>query len=250
MKFIGIIPARYHSTRFPGKPLAKIEGKTMINHVYEQAVKCDVFSRVIVATDDERIFQNVEDFGGKVLITSNKHESGTARCNEVAGKLLNNREIEKSDIIINIQGDEPMINPEQIKSVAECFTDEGVQIATLAKIINSDDDLFNPNVVKVIIDEFDNAIYFSRTPLPFVRGKDHNEWLSMHTFYKHIGLYGYRAEILNDICKLNASPLEIMESLEQLRWIANGYKIKVKITEHETTSIDTPDDLSKLKFSN
>lgn len=250
MKFIGIIPARYDSTRFPGKPLAEIQGKTMINHVFEQTSKSEMLSKVIVATDDERIFQNVKEFGGNVMMTYKSHESGTARCNEVAEKLLDTAEIKNSDIIINIQGDEPFVKPEQINDLAACFDGVDVRIATLAKLIDNYDDLFDTNIVKVIFDEIEYAIYFSRSAIPFVRGKDCKEWLAVQNFYKHIGLYAYRADVLQAICKLKPSDIEVSESLEQLRWIANGYKIKVKITEYESLSIDTPEDLSKIKLSN
>ncbi|MCD4679985.1 MAG: 3-deoxy-manno-octulosonate cytidylyltransferase [Bacteroidales bacterium] len=247
MKFIGIIPARYASTRFPGKPLTMIKGKTMINHVYDQASICKVFSRVIVATDDDRIAENVQGFGGEVMMTSDQHRSGTERCNEVSGKLIENGEIEISDVIINIQGDEPFIQQQQINLLADCFLDEDVKIATLAKKVKNNDELFDKNVVKVIIDQLGNAIYFSRSPLPFVRGKNSGEWLSVQTYYKHIGIYAYRGNVLQNICKLKSSPLEVSESLEQLRWIANAFKIKVKITEIEAIGIDTPEDLLKLK---
>jgi len=247
MKFVGIIPARFASSRFPGKPLAMINGKTMINHVYEQASACNELSSVIVATDDERIYKEVSSFGGEVMMTSNEHRSGTERCNEVSTQLIEEGQIDVSDVIINIQGDEPFFQPQQIRLLVDSFNDTDVKIATLAKKIGNSEKLFDPNMVKVIIDKFDYAIYFSRSPLPHVREKNSEEWLSVQSYYKHIGIYAYRANVLQGICKLEPSPLEISESLEQLRWIDNGYKIKVQITKIESIGIDTPEDILNLK---
>ena len=246
MKILGVIPARYASTRFPGKPLADVNGKPMIQRVYEQAKKCKSLSEVIVATDDKRIESAVKKFNGKVIMTSDKHESGTDRCFEAMKKFGG-----KFDAVINIQGDEPFIHPEQISKLANCFKDKKVELATLAMKLEKEEELKNPNTIKVILNKKKEAIYFSRTAIPYYRGKDFSEWLKLHTYYKHAGIYGYRADILAQVTKLKRSPLEIAESLEQLRWLENGYKIKVELTEHESYSIDTPEDLNNAleKFS-
>lgn len=245
MKFIGIIPARYASTRFPGKPLALLGGKPMIQRVYEQ-VK-ETVDRVCVATDDERIEAAVKAFGGNVVMTSDQHRSGTDRCEEAYQKVD-----EPFDVIINIQGDEPFIHPEQIETIKRCFEDESVDIATLVKPFAADGDfestLFNPNSPKVVVNKRMEAMYFSRSIVPYIRGKKYTEWLSAHVFYKHIGMYAYRADVLKEITALPPSSLEIAESLEQLRWLENGYKIKVGITEQETIGIDTPEDLEKANL--
>lgn len=245
MKFIGIIPARYASTRFPGKPLALLGGKPMIQRVYEQ-VK-ETVDRVCVATDDERIEAAVKAFGGNVVMTSDQHRSGTDRCGEAYQKVG-----EPFDVIINIQGDEPFIHPEQIETIKRCFEDESVDIATLVKPFAADGDfestLFNPNSPKVVVNKRMEAMYFSRSIVPYIRGKKYTEWLSAHVFYKHIGMYAYRADVLKEITALPPSSLEIAESLEQLRWLENGYKIKVGITEQETIGIDTPEDLEKANL--
>lgn len=242
MKFIGIIPARYASTRFPGKPLADMAGKPMIQRVYEQ-VK-DVLDAVCVATDDTRIENAVQAFGGRVVMTSDQHRSGTDRCYEAYQKVG-----QGYDVIVNIQGDEPFIHPEQIRTIKDCFAGADTQIATLVKPFRADDDfertLFNPNSPKVVINKENEALYFSRSIIPYIRGKEYTEWLPNHTFYKHIGLYAYRAQVLREITQLPPSPLELAESLEQLRWLENGYKIKVGITEQETIGIDTPEDMRK-----
>ena len=240
MKILGISPARYASTRFPGKPLVDIAGKSMIQRVYEQAKKCIHLSEVIVATDDERIFDHVTGFGGIAVMTSSDHQSGTDRCAEVALKHP------EYDVIINIQGDEPYIDPEQISKLISCFNDAGTQIATLIKKVLTEQELHNTNSPKVIINKHSEAIYFSRSPLPHIRGQESQNWLHHFTYFKHIGIYGYRADILQQITKLPVSSLEKAESLEQLRWIENGYKIKVAETELETYAIDTPEDLKKL----
>ena len=247
MKIIGIIPARFASTRFPGKPLAGVKGKPMIQRVYEQAKKCKALSEVVVATDDKRIEAVVKNFKGKVILTSSKHESGTDRCFEALKKIG----VKKFDAVINIQGDEPFIHPEQISKVANCFKDKNVQLATLAMKMKSIHELTNHNTIKVIISKKKEAIYFSRTVIPYYRGKDFSESLKCHAYYKHVGIYGYRSDILAEVTKLKRSPLEIAESLEQLRWLENGYKIKVELTEHESYSIDTPEDLNNAleKFS-
>jgi 3-deoxy-manno-octulosonate cytidylyltransferase (CMP-KDO synthetase) len=242
MKILGIIPARYASTRFPGKPLVDIAGKSMIQRVYEQAKKCTQLCEVIVATDDNRIFEHVNSFGGKAEMTSSTHQSGTDRCAEVA------KNHPEYDVIINIQGDEPYIDPEQISKLISCFDDPGTQIATLIKKISNEQELNNTNSPKVIINKNSEAIYFSRSPLPHIRGQEPQNWLQHFTYFKHIGIYGYRADILKQITKLPVSSLEKAESLEQLRWVENGYKIKVAETEIETIAIDTPEDLKKLIF--
>lgn len=241
MKFIGIIPARYASTRFPGKPLADMKGKYMIQRVYEQARK--VLDHVCVATDDDRIFNAVRSFGGEVVMTSAQHRSGTDRCFE-AYRTLGGHE----DVVINIQGDEPFIKPEQIESLIACFDSPQTQIATLVRPFEASEGyeaLANPNSPKVVLNERHEALYFSRSVIPYLRGVEPAEWLARHTYYKHIGMYGYRADVLGQITCLPQSSLELAESLEQLRWLQNGYTIKVGITTQETIGIDTPADLEK-----
>ncbi len=241
MKFIGIIPARYASTRFPGKPLADMKGKYMIQRVYEQARK--VLDHVCVATDDDRIFNAVQSFGGEVVMTSAQHRSGTDRCFE-AYRTLGGHE----DVVINIQGDEPFIKPEQIESLIACFDSPQIQIATLVRPFEASEGyeaLANPNSPKVVLNERHEALCFSRSIIPYLRGVEPAEWLSRHTYYKHIGMYGYRADVLGQITCLPQSSLELAESLEQLRWLQNGYTIKVGITTQETIGIDTPADLEK-----
>lgn len=243
MSFIAIIPARYASTRFPGKPLVEIQGKTMIQRVYEQAMKS--FDHVFVATDDKRIAENVEAFGGQFVFTSKKHKSGTDRCSEAADIIRKEKNIE-FDVVVNVQGDEPFVQPEQFEQIKQPFKFKRTQIATLVKPINNMEDIFNINKPKVVLNKNSEAIYFSRSPIPYVRGKKENKWISQHQFYKHIGLYAYRYNVLKEISALEQTPLEIAESLEQLRWIENGYKIRVELTEHESVSIDTKKDLQKL----
>lgn len=243
MKIIGIIPSRFGSTRFPGKPLVDINGKSMIERVYEQAKKAKLVVEVIVATDDDRIFKHVQSFGGKVIMTSSTHESGTERCAEVIYKMN-----EPYDVVINIQGDEPFIDPEQINQLCTCFEDSKTDIATLIKKIDTQEDLFNPNRPKVVIDENDFAKMFSRNTIPHLENVAKENWLTKHTFYKHIGIYGYRTAVLKKISQLLPSQLEKKEKLEQLRWLENGYAIKVAITTHEAIAIDTPADLEKIVF--
>jgi 3-deoxy-manno-octulosonate cytidylyltransferase (CMP-KDO synthetase) len=242
MNILGIIPARFASTRFPGKPLVDIGGKSMIQRVYEQTKKCVHLSQVIVATDDIRIYDHVINFGGVVIMTSSDHQSGTDRCAEVA------LQHPQYNVIINIQGDEPYIDPEQISKLAACFNSEDTQIATLIKKVQTQQELLNPNSPKVVVNKLSEAVYFSRSPLPHIRGQEQQNWLNHYTYFKHIGIYGYRADILQQITKLPVSSLEKAESLEQLRWIENGYRIKVAETELETYAIDTPEDLKKLMF--
>lgn len=243
MKFIGIIPSRYASTRFPGKPLIDIGGKTMVQRVFEQASKA--FETVYVATDDDRIEQHIISFGGKVVRTSELHKSGTDRCAEAIEK-INSLEKTSFDVIVNIQGDEPFIQPEQLQLVKNCFNEPKTQIGTLVKKINTLADVDNPNVVKVVLNANFGAIYFSRSAIPYIRNFEKDNWLNSHSFYKHIGIYAYRYHVLKEITSLPQSTLEIAESLEQLRWIENNYAIKAAETHFETVAIDTPDDLAKL----
>lgn len=243
MHTLGIIPARYGSTRFPGKPLAIINGKPMIQHVYEKT--CQALDFVVAATDDERIINAVEAFGGNVVSTNKNHQSGTDRCAEALLKYEKDTG-KQFNAIINIQGDEPFIDPEQILQVNHLLQIENADLATLIKPIDSTEHLFNPNKVKVIIDKSADAIYFSRQPIPYLRGEDTNHWIKKHTYYHHIGMYGYSRQALINITKLKKSNLEICESLEQLRWIENGYKIKTAITQIESIGIDTPDDLENI----
>lgn len=241
MNYIGIIPARYASTRFPGKPLALLGGKPVIQHVWEQA--CKVLDTVLVATDDERIAACVRGFGGEVVMTSSECRNGTERIAEALHNLLSNKEKEhpEGDIgVINIQGDEPFVLPEQIEQLKSLFPTD---IATLTVPIRDEETLFNPNCVKVVFNERKEAIYFSRNPIPFLRGIPESEWVAQRKHYKHIGLYAYRAEVLQRIVRLSPSPLEQAESLEQLRWLEAGYTIRVGVTTTETIGIDTPADL-------
>ena len=243
LRFVGIIPARYASTRFPGKPLVNIGGKTMIQRVYEQVSKA--LTDVYVATDDQRIFDVVIAFGGKAIMTSDQHKSGTDRCYEAFLKLE-----EHFDVVINIQGDEPFIQPEQIIELQKCFDEPETEIATLAKVFTEKDDfdaLNNPNSPKLVINKRNEALYFSRSVIPYIRGAEMKDWISLHTYYKHVGIYAYRADILCELTLLEQSSLEIAESLEQLRWLENGFRIKVGFTDVETVGIDTPEDLEKMK---
>jgi 3-deoxy-manno-octulosonate cytidylyltransferase (CMP-KDO synthetase) len=237
MKFVGIIPARYESTRFPGKPLAIIKDKPMIQWVYENASKA--LDEIFVATDDTRIFEAVKAFGGKAVKTQPTHQSGTDRCAEAA---LTISESIDFDVVINIQGDEPFIQAEQIELLKSCFNSDA-EIATLVKKINSPEELFNPNRPKVVIDKQQNALYFSRSPIPYVRGSAEKEWIEKNDFWAHIGMYAFKAMTLQEITKLKQSKLELTESLEQLRWIENGYKIKTAETQTQSIGIDTPEDL-------
>ncbi|TVQ16314.1 MAG: 3-deoxy-manno-octulosonate cytidylyltransferase [Bacteroidetes bacterium] len=246
MQFIGIIPARFASTRFPGKPLVEIEGKSMIHRVYDQAVLAGCFSSVVVATDDERIFDHVERFGN-VVYTSPKHPSGTDRCFEAALGLEKKWNIKPNDVIVNIQGDEPFIHPSQIREICQCFQHEEVNIATLIRKINDTEVLFNENVVKVVVDKNGKALYFSRSPIPFFRGKEKDEWVSSADYYKHIGMYAYRYKVLGEITRLKGAFLENTESLEQLRWLENGVQIHTRITALESHAVDNPEDLNHFK---
>jgi 3-deoxy-manno-octulosonate cytidylyltransferase (CMP-KDO synthetase) len=242
MNIIGIIPARYGSTRFEGKPLTVIAGKTMIRRVTEQALKAVKLSAVAVATDDERIADEVKSFGGTVVMTSADHLNGTSRCAEAVELLGGNW-----DAVINIQGDEPFIHPGQIDLLAGLFEDAETEIGTLVKQLHDATDLDNPNIIKVVIDRQQNGMYFSRSPIPHLRGIEPAERLQRHTFYKHIGIYGYRMPVLRKLVKLEPTVLELAESLEQLRWRENGFSIRTALTDLETISIDVPSDLDKLK---
>ncbi len=240
MKFIGLIPARYASTRFPGKPLALLGGKPVIQRVYEQVTS--VLDDACVATDDERIYNCVKNFGGKVVMTRTDHKSGTDRIEEAIEKIGGDY-----DVIVNIQGDEPFIQRSQIETVCSCFDDEETQIATLGKPFTSMDAVANPNSPKIVVDNNNFAMYFSRSIIPFVRGKEQTEWLDHYPFLKHLGIYAYRRDVLRKITQLPQSSLEIAESLEQLRWLQNGFKIKVGLTDIETVGIDTPEDLERAE---
>jgi 3-deoxy-manno-octulosonate cytidylyltransferase (CMP-KDO synthetase) len=241
MKYIGIIPARYASTRFPGKPLADMHGKPMIQRVYEQVA--GLLEEVIVATDDRRIYDAVVAFGGRAVMTSEYHQSGTDRCYEACTRIAT-----RKDVVINIQGDEPFIKPSQIALLKACFDNCATQIATLIKPFTPADGweaLSNVNIPKVVINNRMQAIYFSRSVIPCLRGKDLEQWLQLHTYYRHIGLYAYKVTALKKIVSLPPSSLEIAESLEQLRWLENGYTIQTAITHEETIGIDTPEDMKK-----
>lgn len=246
MKYIGIIPARYASTRFPGKPLAMVGDQSMIMRVYKQAKKAKSISEVFVATDDARIFDHVMTFGGRAIMTSEKHPSGTDRVFEAATKIISGPDAFKNTVIINIQGDEPFISPTAIDILSGSFEDTEIGIATLIKKITAKEELSNPNVVKVITGKSRRAIYFSRSPMPHLRGIELSDWISKYSYYKHIGIYAYRAEILRELAKLEPSPLELAEGLEQLRWLDNGYAIHTELTDYESIAIDTPEDLSKI----
>jgi 3-deoxy-manno-octulosonate cytidylyltransferase (CMP-KDO synthetase) len=245
IQFAGIIPARYASSRFPGKPLVLIGNKPMIQRVYEQAGK--ILSMVYVATDDKRIYDSVLSFGGRAIMTSELHQSGTDRCAEAVIK-INEETGGNVDIVINIQGDEPFIKPEQISSLMNCFDDESVELATLVRKVEPGDDIFNPNQPKVILNTKGDAIYFSRAAIPYIRDFEKTVWTDNHVYYKHIGLYAYRAETLRKITLLPRSPLEISECLEQNRWIENGYTIRTAVTQWESIGIDTPEDLKKANL--
>ena len=243
LSFIGIIPARYASTRFPGKPLAMLGGMTMIERVYRQVSKA--LDRVVVATDDDRIMAAVEAFGGKAVMTSTEHRSGTDRCQEA---YLKNGGGE--DVIINIQGDEPFIQPDQLQAIMACFDDEGTDIATLVRPFAPNrpySELENPNSPKVVLDSQMRARYFSRSVIPYIRGREREEWPKATQYYTHVGMYAYSANVLAEITRLPQSPLELAESLEQLRWLENGYTIKAGITNTATIGIDTPEDLQRAE---
>ena len=240
MKFIAIIPARYASTRFPGKPLAMLGGKTVIQRVYEQATS--VLGEAYVATDDERIFQTVEQFGGRAVMTRSDHKSGTDRIQEAADKIGTD-----ADVIINVQGDEPFIQSSQIDTLMHLFDDPATQIGTLGKPFESLEAIENPNSPKIVTDNRGFALYFSRSVIPYIRGKERDSWFGEYPFLKHLGIYAYRREVLAEVTKLPQSSLEKAESLEQLRWLQNGYRIRVGLTDVETVGIDTPEDLQRAE---
>jgi len=240
MKILGIIPSRYESSRFPGKPLIDIAGKSMIQRVYEQSLKSNLINELVVATDDQRIFDHVESFGGNVMMTSNIHTSGTDRCGEVIETYSD------FDIVINIQGDEPLIRPEQLDELLIVFKNSDIKLATLIKKMSSVEDVLNPNRIKVVLDKYRNGVYFSRSPIPFIANTDKSEWLQKADFWKHIGIYAWRSDVLSKLIALPKTDLERQESLEQLRWIYNGYKIATVETEIETPNIDAPEDLEKV----
>ena len=243
MKALVIIPARYASTRFPAKPLAMLGGMPIIEHVYRQASKA--VADVVVATDDERIMSVVKGFGGRAVMTSAEHQSGTDRCYEALQKVGGNY-----DVVINVQGDEPFIQPEQINALIGCFNDPATDIATMVKPFSVEDGieaLENPNSPKVVLSRNMKAIYFSRSVIPYMRGVERDEWLRHHTYYKHLGLYAFRSKTLGEVTALPQSPLELTEKLEQLRWLENGYVIGVAVTHTETIGIDTPEDLARAE---
>jgi 3-deoxy-manno-octulosonate cytidylyltransferase (CMP-KDO synthetase) len=240
VRILGIIPARYASTRFPAKALADIGGKSMIQRVYEQSSKATRLNQVIVATDDERIRDHVNSFGGIAVMTSESHQSGTDRCYEALSKTSGS-----FDYVINIQGDEPFISPEPIDQLAQVL-DSKTELATLVKVIDQEDILFNVNVPKAVLNKKNEVMYFSRQTIPYLRNAEKEQWLSTHTFYKHIGIYAYRTDVLAEITKLPISALEKAEALEQLRWLENGYAIKAVITSDDSHGVDTPDDLERV----
>lgn len=240
MKFMAIIPARYASTRFPGKPLAVLGGKTVIQRVYEQV--SSLLDEVYVATDDERIFQAVESFGGRAVMTRTDHKSGTDRIEEAAEKIGSD-----ADVIINVQGDEPFIQPSQIETLMHLFDAPETQIGTLGKRFETIEGVENPNSPKIVTDNRGFALYFSRSPIPYVRSIDRNLWLEAYPFLKHLGIYAYRREVLREVTQLPQGRLEKAESLEQLRWLENGYRIRVGLTDVETVGIDTPEDLQRAE---
>ncbi len=246
MRTIAIIPARWSSSRFPGKPLADIGGMPMIERVYMRAVEALGDDSVAVATDDERIFQAVESFGGKAIMTSASHRSGTDRCYEAYTKMGVD-----ADVIINVQGDEPFINPLQIRQLADCFSDPEVGIATLVRKFDPElgwEALSNPNTPKVVLDNEGNALYFSRSVIPYVRGEEQQDWARSTVFYTHVGMYGYRTDVLPQIVRMPQSQPELAESLEQLRWLSNGYRIRTAVTQFATVGIDTPADLERARI--
>lgn len=240
LQFVGIIPARYASTRFPGKPLATLAGKPVIEHVYRRVV--EALGSAYVATDDDRIAQAVERFGGQAVMTRADHKSGTDRIAEALEKT--GREV---DVVVNVQGDEPFITTRQIETLCHCFDDEQTQIATLGKPFESMEAVENPNSPKIVTDLKGFALYFSRSVIPYIRGFEQTDWLSHFPYLKHLGIYAYRTEVLREITQLPQSPLEKTESLEQLRWLQAGYRIKVGITNEETVGIDTPEDLVRAE---
>jgi len=245
MNSIGIIPARMNSTRFPGKPLVVIEGKSMIRRVYERTVLCHDLAKVVVATDHKSIFDHVLDFGGEAVMTASSHNTGTERCAE-ALEMIHARDNIEYNLVINIQGDEPYLHPEQISEVVRCFSDPSVPIATLVREIADPEDINDPNVVKVVFDENHQVLYFSRQAIPYIRQKTSGASVSGVRFFEHVGIYGFRGDILSRLVQLPESPLEQAESLEQLRWLQHGFQIFVRETNYQSISIDSPADLRKI----
>lgn len=240
MKILGVIPSRFASSRFPGKPLIDLAGKSMIQRVYEGAKKCDLFDELLVATDDERIFSHVLEFGGKAVMTSSEHQSGTDRCGEVI-KLFPD-----FDVVVNIQGDEPLVEAEQLRQLISAFENQQTEIATLGILVQNQQELFNPNRIKVVLNAHNQAIYFSRNPIPFGAQMLQEFWMKNYPYVRHIGLYAYRTKILQELVNLEPTNLEKQESLEQLRWMYYGYNIQVVMTEIETPNIDSPEDVAAI----
>ena len=241
MKILGIIPARFASSRFPGKPLIQIKGKSMIQRVYEQSKRAELLDDLVVATDDERIYEHVISFGGNAVMTNTEHQSGTDRCLEALQKRKSNY-----DVVVNIQGDEPFIDPSQITDLIHCFEDKETDIATLVKKVHNIEELDNPSMVKVVINNRDQAMYFSRSIIPYIHEVPREEWTQQYDFYEHVGIYGYTTKALIEITKLPISSYEVLEKLEQLRWLENGFTVKVAYTEIDSESIDTPEDLARI----
>jgi 3-deoxy-manno-octulosonate cytidylyltransferase (CMP-KDO synthetase) len=237
----GIIPARYASTRFPGKALADIKGKSMIQRVYEQAAKSTLLDTLVVATDDERILKHVQAFGGNAVMTAPHHPSGTDRCREALSKLSGSFQY-----VINIQGDEPMIDPAQIDELAAALKNETIEIATQMIAVSNHEELFDKGEVKIVLNDRNEALYFSRMVIPYIKGVVEEDWHRHHNYYRHVGMYAYRADVLDKITMLPVSSLEKAESLEQLRWVEHGYRIKCVVTGFESHCIDTPEDLEKM----
>lgn len=240
MKILGVIPSRFASSRFPGKPLIDLAGKSMIQRVYEGAQKCELFSELVVATDDQRIYDHVDSFGGNVMMTSSNHESGTDRCGEVITQLTD------FDVVVNIQGDEPLVEAEQLRQLIQAFDEDKTQIATLGIAIQNQQELFNPNRIKVVVNKTGQAIYFSRNPIPYGAQMLQEFWMKNYPYLRHIGLYAYRTETLKQLVNLEPTALEKQESLEQLRWMYHGYSIQVVLTEIETPNIDSPEDVATI----
>ncbi len=240
MKILGVIPSRFASSRFPGKPLIDLAGKSMIQRVYEGAKKCELFTELVVATDDERIFRHVEQFGGKAIMTSESHQSGTDRCGEVIQKYAD------FDVVVNIQGDEPLVEAEQLRQLIRAFENEETEIATLGILVQNQQELFNPNRIKVVLNAHNQAIYFSRNPIPYGAQMLQEFWMKNYPYVRHIGLYAYKTEVLSALVQLKPTALEKQESLEQLRWMYYGYSIQVVMTEIETPNIDSPEDVAAI----
>lgn len=240
MKILGVIPSRFSSSRFPGKPLIDLAGKSMIQRVYEGAKKCELFTELVVATDDERIFNHVHEFGGNAMMTNSDHQSGTDRCGEVISKLPD------FDVVVNIQGDEPLVEAEQLKQLISAFGQEETQIATLGIFVKNQQELFNPNRIKVVLNAKNQAIYFSRNPIPFGAQMLQEYWMKSYPYVRHIGLYAFRTKVLEELVKLEPTAIEKQESLEQLRWMYYGHKVQVVMTEIETPNIDSPEDVAAI----